>query len=224
MLPQHDAGPDELAEAALLARDSGLDSVWVIDHLQGRPDPGRPFVEGWTSLAWVAPLVPDLTVGILVNRAGLRPPRLVAAMASTLSKVCKEFVCGVGIGDHTVIQEHASFGIPFAKREARIQMAKETIDSLRKHGGGARVWVGGGTREVIQLADAADGWNYWGPVDEFRQRLSELGSPEGIETSWAGSWPKEGEGAVLKTGADHVIIATGASNFSDRIGQVAALG
>lgn len=224
VLPQHEAGPDELAMAARLARESGLDSVWVIDHLQGRPDPSRPFLEGWASLAWVAPLVPDMTVGILVNRAGLRPPRLVAVMASTLSKVCKQFICGVGIGDHTVTGEQAAYGIPFAKRAERIRLAKDTMDSLREHGGGAKVWVGGGTAEVIDLAAEADGWNYWGPPGEFKRKLADLGASEGIETSWAGSWPKEGEGAILGTGADHVIIATGAGNFRRRIEQVAALG
>ena len=56
VLPQFVASFAQAREVAQAADESGLDSVWVVDHLVGIPVEVEPILEAWTELTAVAAL------------------------------------------------------------------------------------------------------------------------------------------------------------------------
>lgn len=224
VLPQLDSDPDTLRRTVSEAKESGIDSIWVADHLMGRDDPSRPILEGWTSLVAVAAET-DLQVGTLVLRAGLRASRLVAEMFATLSSIATGgVVAGIGIGDNGVIREQSSYGIAFPPRAERIAETRQTMESMVRHAPGVKIWIGGRSPEAMSLAAEAGGWNLWGPPQEFVPALNSLKEAAGgrsVETSWGGSFPGDKAlDALRDAGADHAIVAVGTGNFSDRIASL----
>lgn len=227
ILPQHECGPDELLGAARLAEESGLDSVWVSDHVWGHPGgPTRPMLEGWMSLGAVAAATSRILVGTLVTRVSLRLPRVLAAMVQTAERITSgRTVIGLGIGDATNRDEQIAYGIPWPDKAGRLRLLDETIQLLREVAPGVALWIGGTSDGVLARAAKADGWNFWGPAKEFarhRARLLALTDQGALEISWAGSFPKpEGIRALREAGAGHILIAVGAGNFEERIARVA---
>ena len=224
VLPQHDSDPQILRRCVSEAKESGIDSIWVADHLMGRDDPSRPILEGWTSLVAIAAQT-DLQVGTLVLRAGLRPPRLIAEMFATLSSIATGgVIAGIGIGDDGVIREQSSYGIAFPPRAERVAHARQTMESIVRHAPGVKIWIGGSSLEAMGLAAEAGGWNLWGAPQEFApalQTLKEAARGRHVETSWGGSFPGDKAlDALRDAGADHAIVAVGTANFSDRIASL----
>jgi alkanesulfonate monooxygenase SsuD/methylene tetrahydromethanopterin reductase-like flavin-dependent oxidoreductase (luciferase family) len=226
VLPQHSAGREELLEAARLAERSGLDSVWLSDHLWGyMGGPERPVLEGWTALAAVAAVTETVTVGTLVTRVTIRVPALLAAMARTVGKIAPgRLVVGLGISDSSNRDEQKAFGIPFPERAARLRLLHQTRDAVKQEAPETPIWIGGGTEDLLAAAAEMDGWNYWGPVEGFAprvERLRQLAGDHVPETSWAGSYPGgEGVDRLAGEGAGHVIVAVGAGNYLKRIAQI----
>ncbi|MGH2705094.1 MAG: LLM class flavin-dependent oxidoreductase [Actinomycetota bacterium] len=228
VLPRRTASPEDLLDPARAAEEAGLDSVWVSDHLWGR-DPDAPTFEAWTALTAVAATTRRIGVGALVLRATLRLPRVLAAMAATLSKVAPgRLVVGLGAGDVDNRAEDAASGYPTPPTTRRIEAVGESMEALRRHAPGVRVWVGGTGDDLLALAAGADGWNQWGRPEQFaehRSRLVERCDPDRLpEISWAGLDP----GPVMVrdligAGAEHIIVAVGARTYRERIDAVARL-
>lgn len=229
VLPQHEAGQAELVGSARLAEEAGLDSVWLSDHLWGYiGGRERPVLEGWSSLATVAGVTSRTTVGSLVTRVSIRLPRLTAAMAENLSRISGgRFVLGLGISDASNRQEQSAYGIAFGSRGRRLGLLEETMALVRELQPDVPVWVGGVSDAILEIASRADGWNFWGPAEDFarhRARLDAVATGGLPETSWAGSYPgPEGVDRLIEAGCDHVIVAVGAGNFAKRIAQLASL-
>ena len=229
VLPQHDSGPEELIGAAVRAEEEGLHSVWLFDHVVARAGPTtRPILEGWTSLATVASETSTIGVGTLVTRVPMRNPRVLAAMAETVERIAPgRLTVGLGIGDSSNAHEHLSYGIPFPRRQERMQMLDKAITHLRDVTPATRVWVGGGSDDLMERAVRVDGWNLWGEPSVFIERRSRLAGtigPEMPECSWAGPLPDlDTLTKLVAGGADHVIVPTGAKNASQRISQLAEL-
>jgi hypothetical protein len=225
VVPQHLEDPPVMIDTARRAAEAGIDSVWVADHLWGRRDPRRPILEGWTALAAVAATAgigDSMRLGVLVARVGLRNPRLLAAMVRTLSSIAGgRFVLGLGVGDDTVIEEQAAYGMPMAPLQQRVAELHETIDLLRSECPEVPLVVGGGSRPVMEAAVKAGGWNLWGEVDVFVERLADLRSMPGgeaVEATWAGSMPDaEGYARLAEAGASEVIVPVGAASAAERI-------
>lgn len=226
VLPQHDVACEALLDAAKLAEASGLDSVWLIDHLMGRPEPARRVLECWTALSAVGAATSAVTIGTLVLRVGLRKPRVLAAMASTLSKICSNrLILGLGIGDRTVENEQAVFGIAFKDKAGRLKDLDETLETLRVHVPGVALWVGGGSAELMDRAATVQGWNWWGRAKDMKERLDLFRSTTSadVEVSWAGMWPGiEALDRLAEIGVNHAIVATGVNNYKERIAALAA--
>ncbi|MGH9196405.1 MAG: LLM class flavin-dependent oxidoreductase, partial [Acidimicrobiia bacterium] len=194
ILPLHESGPDELLGAARLAEVSGLDSLWMSDHLWGHPGgPERPTLEAWTSLAAVAEATERVKIGTLVTRVSIRIPRVLQAMAETLERIAPgRMRIALGIGDATNRDEQIAYGIHFGRRTERLKLLHETFEMLREGVPGVPLWIGGTSDELLRLAARADGWNFWGPHEEFAAHLGRLRDFAGDslpETSWAGSYP-----------------------------------
>lgn len=222
VLPQHTAHPGDLLGAARLAEDSGLDSVWLADHFWGRTGAGKPFLEGWTALAAVASTTSRVTVGSLVMRVTLRLPAVLAAMAKTAWDISAgRLVVGLGIGDETIREEQSAYGIPFPTLPQRLELLDSCIAALRQGVPEVPLWLGGTSAPILSRLDRVDGWNFWGPVEEFGQARRKVGDSK-VEISWAGSYPGEEALAQLAgDGAEHLIVPVGANNYRERIPELA---
>jgi alkanesulfonate monooxygenase SsuD/methylene tetrahydromethanopterin reductase-like flavin-dependent oxidoreductase (luciferase family) len=204
---QDDDTPDghtpTFAETLAFARQAeatGLDSIWVYDHLLFR-FPGKPegaIQEAWTTLAALATVVPRVELGALVMCASFRNPGLMAKMAATLDDLSDgRLILGLGSGWHD--PEYEAFGYPTDHRVGRFAEDLEITARLLR---GERVTLAGRWRRVedavlapapsrrvpvlvaarrdrmLQLAAAwADAWNtaWFGAVDDrLRSHLDGL--------------------------------------------------
>lgn len=227
VVPQHEVSPQEAIAAALLAEESGLDSVWLIDHLQGhlrgRPAATRPVLECWTLLSAIAASTSRVTVGTLVTRAGLRPPLVTAHMARTVADISSgRLIVGVGIGDPSNREEQLAYGLGYPPRHRRIAVAEETIEAVKRVAG-VPVLVGGASDAALALAKQAGGLNVWvGWERSLDARRRFAASAPGLPASWAGSWPGERMSELQAAGFDEIIISTGGGNYRDRIASLAS--
>ena len=102
-----------LRDAAVSVEANGWDSIWLDDHLlSDEADWQDPKLEGWTSLAAVAALVPRVRLGLLVSSTTFRNPGLIAKLATTLDHVSGGRSV-LGLGGGWFGREHDAFGFDF---------------------------------------------------------------------------------------------------------------
>lgn len=226
-LPQNTEDPGELLAAARLAEEGDLDSLWVVDNLQERPDPRVPFLESWIGLSAAAAVTSRITVGTLVQRVTLRQPRVAAAMAATLERIATgRLIMGLGVADASSRTEQEAFGIPYERKMARFERLRQTVGAMREVASGVPLWLGGESDATISHVGLFDGWNFWGPAERFPERAQKARQEAGgkpIEVSWAGPWRDFDLHLVEAGGAGHVIVATNTANYRKRIEMVREL-
>jgi probable F420-dependent oxidoreductase len=108
------------------AESIGFDLFSLPDHLHS----GRPTLEPWTALAFVAAATEGLNV--LTNVLGLpyRPPAVTAKMAETLDRLSGgRLVLGVGVGGYD--PEFAAFGLAERTPGQKIAALEEAIRIIR---------------------------------------------------------------------------------------------
>ena len=190
----------ETLDFARIAESSGLDSLWVYDHLIFRfpTEPEEGLNEGWTTLTALAALVPRVELGALVMCTSFRNAGLLAKMAATLDDLSGgRLILGLGCGWHE--PEYDAFGYPFDHLVGRFEEDLEVITRLLR---GEEVTYGGkwsrydrakllppparrtptlvaskGDRMLRLTAQWSDAWNTacFGGVDEvLRKRLRAL--------------------------------------------------
>lgn len=221
VLPQQTDSLEPMLSAARAAEEQGLDSVWLSDHLWGRKGPQQPFIDATVALAAVAETTERVEVGSLVIRAGLRLPRLVVESFRTLARIAPGRVTlGLGLGDDAGRAEEQAFGYSISGRETWV---KETLALVERLEVPVRTLVGGGSDRAMALAHQAGAWNLWGPVERMGELLGRFRALAGpMEASWGGMYP--GSDAVVNLaadGVDHIIVAVGAHNYSERVSQLA---
>jgi alkanesulfonate monooxygenase SsuD/methylene tetrahydromethanopterin reductase-like flavin-dependent oxidoreductase (luciferase family) len=125
----------QIREFALAAESSGLDSVWVYDHLFYQfpnQDPAG-VLEGWTIWAALADATERVELGALVLCTAFRNPAVLAKMAATLDDVSGgRIVLGLGAGWHQ--PEFDTFGLDFSHKVDQFEEALEIIVPLVKKG------------------------------------------------------------------------------------------
>lgn len=139
--------------AACFAVDrAGWDSIWLDDHLlSDEADWRDPKLEGWTSLAAVAALIPRVRLGLLVSSTTFRNPGLIAKLATTLDHV-SEGRAVLGLGGGWFEREHDAFGIDFgAGFGERLDRLDEATQVIRRLLDGERVTHHG---RFFELQDA----------------------------------------------------------------------
>jgi alkanesulfonate monooxygenase SsuD/methylene tetrahydromethanopterin reductase-like flavin-dependent oxidoreductase (luciferase family) len=179
-------------DVARVAESSGVDGVFVYDHLFRRARDGtrRPALEATALLGAVAGATTRVLVGTLVLRASVRPPATSAQVVATAARLAPgRCAMGIGAGDSESREENDAFGLDFDEMEARVARLERTVRAARDHG--APVWVGGLAEPVREIAAReADGWNAWGLAPErFAIRASEVSaaaSRSPFECSWSG--------------------------------------
>ena len=120
-------------EIAETAEASGLDSVWLMDHLFQIPvvaPETDPILDCWTGLAALAAATSKLKLGTLVAAAGFRPPSVLAKMTSTIDVISNgRFIAGIGAG--WCDWEHKAYGLDFPPVGVRMQRLEEAIHVLK---------------------------------------------------------------------------------------------
>jgi alkanesulfonate monooxygenase SsuD/methylene tetrahydromethanopterin reductase-like flavin-dependent oxidoreductase (luciferase family) len=107
-----------------------FDSLWVCDHFYGFDRKTDPFIEGWTTLTWLAAKFPRVLVGHHVLGVGYRHPPLLAKMAGTLQVLSGgRLILGIGAGWRE--EEYLKYGWPFPRAAVRIQELEEAIKIMR---------------------------------------------------------------------------------------------
>ena len=203
ILPLFSGDMGKVIEAARESERLGYDGVFAFDHFfPPGASPDRPALEAFTTLAAVGAATTRVRIGTLVTRAILRPPGMVAKMASTLDVMTGgRMILGVGTGDPIDQPEHDAFGFPSLSVEDRRAHLAETVSAWKAllrgevyEGGefvprlegpllpapvgedGVPVWIGAQSDAVVRMAGGiADGWNGWGlEPARFRRKVGIL--------------------------------------------------
>jgi probable F420-dependent oxidoreductase len=227
--PQH-CTIDELRRAWRNADDIGVDSIWTWDHffpLGGDPD-GAHF-EGWSLMAAMACETRNATVGVLVACNSYRSPDLLADMARTIDHLSGgRAILGLGAGWFD--RDYREYGFEFGTAVSRvvalepgIARVKARLARLNPPPLGALPLLVGGEGERVTLrvvAEHADIWNGFGPVERFARKnraldrwCEEVGrDARRIERSVLLTEPGDADRVeeFVEAGAQHVILPAGA--------------
>ena len=108
-----------------------FDSVWIADHFYGfDKEKTEGFLEGWTTLTWLAAKFPDVMLCHHVLGHGYRNPALIAKMASTLQVLSGgRFMLGIGGGWRE--DEYQSYGYEFPSASVRLHQLEEVVAICR---------------------------------------------------------------------------------------------
>ncbi|MCP3991031.1 MAG: LLM class flavin-dependent oxidoreductase [Actinomycetia bacterium] len=103
-----------------------FDSLWIADHFYGFDTKTDPFMEGWTTLTWLAAKFPDILLCHHVLGVGYRPAALTAKMAATLQVLSgNRFILGIGAGWRG--PEYEAYGYEFPKPSVRFAQLDEML-------------------------------------------------------------------------------------------------
>ena len=201
-LPQFGATWSEARDLALLADESGFDSVWLADHFfgVGGDDP----LEAWTEMSAIAAVTRKIEIGFLVLCNSYRPPALLAKMAATFDAISQgRLILGYGAGWFS--QEYEAYGYDFPSVRTRLEQLEEGLEILKRmwtddaptfhgvhyHIENARCWpkpvraphppilIGGGGEKILLklVARYANIWNNLGIAHgQIGQKLAVLRS------------------------------------------------
>lgn len=129
-----------LRDACLAAEAAGFDAIWLDDHLlSDEGDWTSPKLEGWTSLAALAPLTKGADLGLMVSANTFRNPGLTAKLATTLDQMSGGRAV-LGIGGGWFEREHDAFGMDFGSGFGeRLDRLDEAVGLIRRLLDGERV-------------------------------------------------------------------------------------
>jgi F420-dependent oxidoreductase-like protein len=191
-----------LAATIRAAEDGGVDMFTLADHFFQMETFGNatdPFLEGYTSMGYLAALTDRITLAMLVTGVTYRYPGVLAKTATTLD-VLSGGRSIFGIGAAWYDREHHALGIPYPPVSDRFEMLEETLQICRQ------MWSeddgpfegrhyqlaeticqpqpvrrppiligGGGEKKTLRLvAQYADVWNGTSPLEELPHKLDVL--------------------------------------------------
>jgi alkanesulfonate monooxygenase SsuD/methylene tetrahydromethanopterin reductase-like flavin-dependent oxidoreductase (luciferase family) len=100
-----------------------FDSAWIIDHLQFED---TAVLEGFTTLAYMTALHPQLHFGHAVLCQSFRNPALLAKMGATMQWLSGgRFILGLGAGWNE--EEYRAYGYDFPSARVRVDQLEETL-------------------------------------------------------------------------------------------------
>jgi F420-dependent oxidoreductase-like protein len=192
-----------LAVAAKAAENGGVAMFTLADHFFQMEGAGRaddPFLEGYTSLGFLAGQTTKIALGMLVTGVTYRYPGTLAKIVATVD-VLSQGRATLGLGAAWYEREHVALGIPYPPLRDRFEMLEETIQICQqmwsdndgpydgKHYRLAETICapqpirrlpiligGGGEKKTLRLvAQYADVWNYTtSTVDELKHKIEVL--------------------------------------------------
>ncbi|OBG30369.1 LLM class F420-dependent oxidoreductase [Mycobacterium sp. E3198] len=123
-----------LAGAARAAEQGGATLFTLADHFFQMENVGRaedPFLEGYTSLGFLAGQTATIDLALLVTGVTYRHPGVLAKTATTLD-VLSQGRSMLGLGAAWYDREHLALGIPYPPLRERFEMVEETLQICRQ--------------------------------------------------------------------------------------------
>lgn len=123
-----------LADAARAAEQGGATLFTLADHFFQMENVGRaedPFLEGYTSLGFLAGQTATIDLSLLVTGVTYRYPGLLAKAVTTLD-VLSQGRAMLGLGAAWYDREHAALGFPYPPVSQRFEMLEETLQICRQ--------------------------------------------------------------------------------------------
>jgi F420-dependent oxidoreductase-like protein len=123
-----------LAEAAKAAEQGGATLFTLADHffqMEGLGQAQDPFLEGFTSLGFLAAQTTKIDLSLLVAGVTYRYPGVLAKAVTTLD-VLSGGRSMFGIGAAWYEREHTALGIPYPPLRTRFEMLEETLQICRQ--------------------------------------------------------------------------------------------
>ncbi|MGI5233413.1 LLM class F420-dependent oxidoreductase [Actinoallomurus sp. CA-142502] len=132
------AGPESigrsLLDVARAADESGIDTVWVGDHLiQANPydTTGDDMLEAYTALGFLAARTERVRLGVMVSAVTFRPPSLLIKAVTSLDVLSGGRAWfGVGAGHNET--EARAMGLPLPPTAERFERLEETLRLARQ--------------------------------------------------------------------------------------------
>lgn len=118
-----------LLATATAAEDIGATMFTLADHFFQMEGVGRaedPFLEGYTSLGFLAGRTTSITLALLVTGVTYRHPGVLAKTVTTLD-VLSQGRSMFGIGASWYEREHVALGVPYPPVRERFEMLEETL-------------------------------------------------------------------------------------------------
>jgi F420-dependent oxidoreductase-like protein len=118
-----------LLATATAAEDIGATMFTLADHFFQMEGVGRaedPFLEGYTSLGFLAGRTTSITLALLVTGVTYRHPGVLAKTVTTLD-VLSQGRSMFGIGAAWYEREHVALGVPYPPVRDRFEMLEETL-------------------------------------------------------------------------------------------------
>src|SRR5690349_2134542 len=115
-----------------------IEHAWLFDHLLPiGGDPNGPILEGWTLLAALAAQIERIRLGLLVTSNRIRPPALLAKMATTVDIVSGgRLDVGIGAGSRPSLpmarREYDAHGLPYHDAAHAVGSLAEACSVLRR--------------------------------------------------------------------------------------------
>jgi F420-dependent oxidoreductase-like protein len=120
---------DGLADLAAAVDDTGLDTVWVTDHLL-QADPSSSFeaemLEAYTTLGYLAARTERVRLGAMVSAVTYRAPSLLIKEVTTLDVLSKGRAW-LGLGAGYQEEEAKAMGLPLPPVGERFEALEETL-------------------------------------------------------------------------------------------------
>ncbi|WP_156686229.1 LLM class F420-dependent oxidoreductase [Mycobacterium sp. Marseille-P9652] len=131
--PPERLGPT-MAATARAAEDAGVEMFTLADHffqMEGLGSAEDPFLEGYTSMGYLAGLTERLTLTMLVTGVTYRYPGVLAKTVTTLDVLAGGRAM-LGLGAAWYDREHHALGIPYPPLGERFEMLEETLQICRQ--------------------------------------------------------------------------------------------
>jgi F420-dependent oxidoreductase-like protein len=118
-----------LSRTAIAAEQAGAEMFTLADHffqMEGIGKAEDPFLEGYTSMGFLAGRTERITLTMLVTGVTYRYPGLLAKISTTLD-VLSGGRSALGLGAAWYEREHTALGVPYPPLRDRFEMLEETL-------------------------------------------------------------------------------------------------